>query len=211
MHRKSQSTSALSVILSGHGEALNSAEGSAIPQHLVASSSRLSNAPKILAGRKDTRTRISHSRTRSDLTLYSAEAESRSSTPKLSGLNDLTRSSGRLRPTPTMHDGYCTSPLQKHRNREPLSSTEEEDTSGPSDLEYRNMAQKSVHRRAERTATKPELVSDTTYRKPYNASRLSAVSETPRRKEVTSDRQEPSFQDMTLEKCPAIVSIHCYI
>jgi hypothetical protein len=209
MHRKSQSTSALSVILSGHGQPLRSTQAPSISEQSVASSSRLSNAPKPPSSRTSTKTRISHSRTRSDLTSYAVEAESRSSTPKSSGLDNRNRDSGFLRPTSAIHDGYCTSPLQKHRRREALSSTEEEEASGPSDLEYQNVARRSGMRRAEKVTTTPERVSDTPYRKPYTASRLGATVETPRRKEVLSNRSEASFRNMTLESCPAIVSSHC--
>ncbi|KAJ9100516.1 hypothetical protein QFC21_003559 [Naganishia friedmannii] len=205
MHRKAQSTSALSVILSGHAQPLCSAEASSMLQQPVASSSRLSNAPKIPSSRTSARTRISHSRTRSDLTLYSAEAESRSSTPKSSRLDDRSRSSGHLKQLPAMHDGYCTSPTQKHRKRETLSSTEEEDTSGPSDLEYQPVAQKFILRSVESTSATPVIASDTTYRKPYIAPRLGAVGETPRRKEATPKKPKAFFRDTTLENCPAIL------
>lgn len=198
MHRKSQSTSALSVILSGHGQPLRSTQAPSISEQSVASSSRLSNAPKPPSSPTSTKTRISHSRTRSDLT-----------SPKSSGIDNRNRDSGFLRPTSTIHDGYCTSPLQKHRRREALSSTEEEEASGPSDLEYQNVARRSGMRRAEKVTTTPERVSDTTYRKPYTSSRLGATVETPRRKEVLSNRSEASFRNMTLESCPAIVSSHC--
>ncbi|KAJ9122281.1 hypothetical protein QFC22_001701 [Naganishia vaughanmartiniae] len=115
-------------------------------------------------------------------------------------MDDRSKSTGLLKPSSSMHDGYCTSPLQSHRKKDTLSSTEEEDTSGPSDLEYQTLAQRSVPRRVERPATTaaatPERASDTIYRK----SRLCS-----RRKEVPPSRHEASCHGMTLDKCPSIL------
>lgn len=203
MHRKSQSTSALSVILSAPGQPSTPStlrSGCFLPSLSEGEreTEQLTNTP---SKRTETRSRISHSRTKSDLASLACSSRSRPQSPTPSRIRRK-----ELPPTPRSSLGQDdeAQALRKQptRRRETTSSTEV-DTSDASDLDLGKLSRsrlvgKEVTVMQDRTplrTSREDIRADQTRRTPRKDT--STPKKTPRDNEL---------RGLTLDLCPSIVS-----
>lgn len=198
LHKKSQSTSALSVILSARDQPpapSHLPSGHYLPSLSEGESQQVASTP---SRRTETRLRISHSRTKSDLASLASESRSTSNTPTRIRRRELPTVP---RPAHPADDSQRSTP-QPVRRREAVSSTEE-DTSDASDLDLAKSRQsrvlgKEVAGRPNRTplgTSREDIRSDQTRKTP---------GKDPSASERT--RRENGFQDFTLDHCVIVVS-----
>lgn len=197
MHRKSQSTSALSVIVSARDQP---ATASHLPSgHFLPSlSANEADEPSPMSRHPETRSRISHSRTKSDLPSLAPESRSAASTPTRSR---ILRREVPETPCSALRDGLQRSIPQPARRREAASSTEEE-TSEASDLDLgRSRPSKEAGNEAVRRTNQTPL------RRSREDIRGDPPRKTPRTDPSTPKRlpRGNGLQDLTLDQCPAIV------
>lgn len=197
MHRKSQSTSALSLILSGNDAASSSRPP---PNRFLPSLSEGETVDSpITPSRRTQGSRISHSRTRSDLGSLVATPRLESRTPVASrrlpeGLPGPSRK-------PTLESSQHVE-RQQYILRRGTRSGAEDDTSDNSDLGTRRPprilpteAEGSSSRRTPRKTSKEDV-------------RAGPSRPTPRKDAATlrRSRAEDGFDDLSLERCPSMVS-----
>lgn len=199
MHRKSQSTSALSVILSARDQPPT-------PTHLPSghylpslSENEAQESAATPSRRTETRSRIAHSRTKSDLASLASESRSAANTP--------TRSRILRREVPATPRSALANELQRStpqpiRRREAASGTEV-DTSDASDLDLPRSRQSRApgHGDAGRTSKTP-------LRRSRENIRSDPTRKTPRKEPSTckGTPRDSGSQDLTLDRCSAIVS-----
>lgn len=198
MHRKSQSTSALSVILSARDQppSTHLPSGHFLPSLSEGEAQETTSTP---SRRTETRSRITHSRTKSDLASLASESRLTANTPTRTRRRDLPTAP---RSTLPADDNQRSTP-QPIRRRDTVSSTEI-DTSDASDLDLGKSRQskaigKEVVGRPDRTPLK----------KPREDIRSNQTRGTSRKDPSTpkrTPRESGLQQNLTLDHCSAIVS-----